>query len=68
LLLPQGYAHSLQNQLALSESRFSCSVCVGIFNSNNSHVWGEANLTLQIINANKNAFWSTIGWTLCMSF
>jgi hypothetical protein len=33
---------------------------MGIFNSNHSHVWGEANPD--------TAFWSMFGWALCMIF
>jgi len=40
----------------LSESRFSCSVRAGIFNSNQSHVWEEANPDTAICHCQQKCF------------
>ena len=40
----------------MSESRFSCSVRAGIFNSNQSHVWGEANTDTAFCHCQQKCF------------
>jgi hypothetical protein len=46
----------LQKQLAISKSRFSCSVIAGIFNIHNSLFWGEANPHAAFVHCHQKCF------------